>query len=72
MSERFDSKGDPLVRRQSDPGYRIGWRHKVRFEKGHEEGEMTYGEAEKRAEELAAQHPDKVFYPELIFTEQAH
>lgn len=70
MSERFASKGDPLWRRAGDPGYRVGWRHKVKFEKGHLEGEMTYGEAEKKAAELSAQDPQKTYYPELILTEQ--
>lgn len=70
MSERFASKGDPLWRRVNDPGYRVGWRHKVKFEKGHLEGEMTYGEAEKKAAELSAQDPQKTYYPELILTEQ--
>ncbi len=70
MSERFVSKGDPLWRRADDPGYRVGWRHKVRFEKGHLEGEMTYGEAEKKAKELSAQDPQKTYYPELILTAQ--
>lgn len=68
MSGNLLSKGDTLSRRRDDPGYRVGWRHKVRFEAGHEDGEMTYGEAAKRAAELAAQHPDRVYYPELIFT----
>jgi len=70
MSERLTSKGDPLWRRANDPGYRVGWRHKVKFEKGHLEGEMTYGEAEKKAAELSAQDPQKTYYPELILTEQ--
>lgn len=70
MSERLTSKGDPLWRRADDPGYRVGWRHKVKFEKGHLEGEMTYGEAEKKAAELSAQDPQKTYYPELILTEQ--
>lgn len=36
MSEEkmFPFAGDPLWRRDQDPGYRVGWRHKVRFEKG--------------------------------------
>lgn len=71
MSERLHSKGDPLWRRKDDPGYRVGWRHKVLFEKGYEEGEMTFGEAENRAAQLAAAHPDKVFYPELILSRDA-
>jgi hypothetical protein len=63
-------KGDPLWKRAEDPGYRVGWRSKAKFEKGHLEGEMTYGEAAKKAEELAAQDPDKTYYPELVIIEQ--
>jgi hypothetical protein len=43
----------------------------VKFEKGHLEGEMTYGEAEKKAAELGASDPSKAYYPELIITEEA-
>lgn len=63
-------KGDPLWKRASDPGYRVGWRSKAKFEKGHLEGEMTYGEAEAKAKELAGQESGKTYYPELITTEQ--
>lgn len=69
MAGVLSFKGDPLWKRASDPGYRIGWRSKARFEKGHLEGEMTYGEASQKAEELASQDPSKTFYPELIITE---
>jgi len=63
-------KGDPLWRRAADPGYRVGWRHKYQFQKGHLEGEMTYGEAAAKAAELQAKDSDgKVYYPELILTE---
>jgi hypothetical protein len=71
MAGKLSSKGDPLWRRTEDPGYRVGWRHKVKFEKGHLEGEMTYGEAEKKAAELGASDPSKAYYPELIITEEA-
>jgi len=61
--------GDPLLRRDSDPGYQVGWRHKVRFEKGHLEGEMSYGEASRRAAELQAKDTEgKVYFPEMIRT----
>lgn len=60
-------KGDALWRRPDDPGYRVGWRHKVKFEKGHLDGEMSYGEAAKQAAELQAKDGEgKVYYPELI------
>jgi hypothetical protein len=70
MAGTLHFKGDPLWRRADDPGYRVGWRHKVKFEKGHLEGEMTFGEAERKAAELSAQAPDKTYYPELIITEE--
>jgi hypothetical protein len=69
MATVLKTKGDSLWRRADDPGYRIGWRSKAKFEKGHLDGEMTYGEAEAKARELAAQEPDKTFYPELIYAE---
>lgn len=69
MAGVLTSKGDPLWKRQGDPGYRVGWRSKAQFEKGHLEGEMTYGEAEEKARELAAGDSTKTFYPELIVSE---
>ena len=70
MATLLKSKGDTLWKRADDPGYRIGWRSKAKFEKGHLDGEMTYGEAAAKAAELAAQEPDKTFYPELVLTEE--
>ena len=69
MAGKLTQKGDPLWRRDSDPGYRVGWRKKLAFDKGHLEGEMTYGEAKKKAAALAAQDPEKTYFPELIITE---
>jgi hypothetical protein len=64
-------KGDPLWRRSDDPGYRVGWRHRVAFEKGGLEGEMSYAEASRKAAELQAQDTEgKVYYPELILYTQ--
>ena len=63
-------KGDPLWKRAADPGYQIGWRSRAGFEKGHLDGEMTYGEAQKKAEELAASDLTKTYFPEIIVTEQ--
>ena len=71
MAVLFQQKGDPLSKRDSDPGYRIGWRSKLKFEKGHLEGEMTYGEARAKAAELTAQDPSKTFFAEPIFVETA-
>jgi hypothetical protein len=65
--KRYRLAGDPLRRRDSDPGYRVGWRHRVRFEKGHLEGDMSYGEARRRADELQASDTEgKVYFPEMI------
>ena len=66
MSGVLSYKGDPLSRRADDPGYRVGWRSKAKFEKGHFDEEMTYGEAAAKARELAAQDPEKTYFPELI------
>jgi hypothetical protein len=70
MAGVLSFKGDPLWKRADDPGYRVGWRSKRGFEKGHLDDEMTYGEAAKKAQELAAAEPGKTFFPELIITEQ--
>jgi hypothetical protein len=69
MSGVLSFKGDPLWKRAGDPGYRVGWRSKAKFEKGYLDGEMTYGEAAQKAQELASQDTSKTFYPELITTE---
>ena len=71
MAGQLFQKGDPLWRRADDPGYQVGWRRKYGFEKGHLDGEMTYGEATRKAAELQSQETeDKVYYPELIITDQ--
>jgi hypothetical protein len=67
--KKFQFSGDPLSRRDEDPGYRVGWRHKAQFQKGHLDGDMTYGEASRKAAELQAQDTEgKVYYPELLMT----
>ncbi len=70
MAAVLSFKGDPLWKRASDPGYRVGWRSRAGFEKGHIDGEMTYGEAQNKAQELAANDAAKTYFPELIVTEQ--
>lgn len=70
MAAVLSFKGDPLWKRASDPGYRVGWRSRAGFEKGHIDGEMTYGEAQNKAQELAAKDAAKTYFPELIVTEQ--
>ncbi len=66
MAGHYKPKAHSLLRRPDDTGYRIGWRHKYRFERGHFDEEMTYAEAEQRAAELAAKEPDKTFFPEMV------
>ena len=70
MATKLIANGDALWRRADDPGYRVGWRYKYKFEKGHMEGEMTYGEAQKKAAELQVGDTEKVYFPELILEEQ--
>ncbi len=64
----YKVKANPLFRKDDDPGYRVAWKDKYHFQKGHFDEEMTYGEAKKKAEELAAKEPNKTFWPELIMT----
>ena len=66
MTISFIPKADPLQRRASDMGYRVAWKYKYKFQKGHFDEEMTYGDALKKAEQLAAKEPEKVFWPELL------
>lgn len=71
MATRLIAKGDALWRRNEDPGYRVGWKYRYKFEKGFIDGEMTYGEAQRKAAELQAADPEKVYFPELILEETA-
>lgn len=66
MAGTFTNKADPLLRRATDKGYRIGWKYKYKFERGHLDEEMTYAEAKQKAAELQAKEPEKVFWPEMI------
>jgi hypothetical protein len=57
---------DGLDRRDDDPGYVVAYKLKYGFEKGLVSPEtMTYGEARRKADELGAQDPEKVFWPEM-------
>lgn len=70
--KKYAFKGDPLSRRNDDPGYVVGWRHKARFEKGQLPGEMTFGEASAKAAELQEKDTEgKVYYPEMLLTLQS-
>lgn len=63
----FKPKADPLFHKDTDKGFRVAWKYKYKFEKGHFDKELTYGEARKKAEELAAKEPDKTFWAELMY-----
>lgn len=56
----------------SDNGYIIGWRYKKKLEAGKLDGEMTYLEARKKAEELGNKEPEKSFWPEKKLEFSAH
>lgn len=66
MAGVFSNRADSLVKRQADKGYRIGWKLKYGFQKGHFDEEMTYGEAKKKAADMQAKEPEKVFWAEMI------
>ena len=66
MAGKYRPRAETLLRRSSDPGYRVAWKLKYGFQKGYLEGEMTYGEAKRKAEEMMAKDPEKVYWPELI------
>lgn len=56
---------DPLMKRATDMGYIVAWRHRVEHKAGKLlDQEMTYAEAKKKAEEMEVQEPDKVFWAE--------
>ena len=66
MAGVFINKADTLLKKSSDKGYRIGWKLRAGFQRGHLDGEMTYGEAKKKAAELGTKEPDKVFWAEML------
>jgi hypothetical protein len=66
MAGVYSNRADSLVKKDEDKGYRIGWKLKYGFQKSHLDGEMTYGEARKKAAELQAKEPEKVFWAEMI------
>jgi hypothetical protein len=55
-------------KKDSDTGHIVAWRHMRNFEAGKLEGEMTYGEAKKKAEELTAKEPDRTYWAEKHIT----
>lgn len=66
MAGFYTNRANPALRRDEDTGYRVAWKLKYGFQKGHLEGEMTYGEARNKAAELQAKEPDKVYWAEMI------
>ena len=55
-----------------DTGYVIGWKYKYKFERGVLKGEMTYGEAVKKAAELCKKEPEKTFWAEKVLELKFH
>jgi|GEM_PF-708076 len=66
MAGVYINRADPLQRRASDKGYRIGWKLRYDFQRGYLDGEMTYGEAVKKAEEMGNKDHEKFFWAEMI------
>lgn len=66
MAGVYINRADSLQRRASDKGYCIGWKSRYGFERGHQDEEMSYGDAVKKAEELGSKDHDKVYWPEMI------
>lgn len=66
MAGVYINRADPLQHRASDKGYRVAWKLRYGFERGQMDGEMTYGEAVKKAEELGGKDHDKVYWAEMI------
>lgn len=56
----------------TDSGYIIGWRYRTKLGAGKLKGEMTYGEAKKKAAEMSAKEPEKTFWPEKKLEFKAH
>ena len=59
-------------KQESDPGYVVAWKYKYKFEKGSLPGEMSYGEAYKKAADLSRQEPDKTFWAEKVLEVKRH
>lgn len=58
---------DTLIKSNDDQGYIVAWKKKYDFEAGRFwDAVMTYGEAKRKAEQLNAEHTDKVFWPENL------
>jgi len=66
MAGVYVFRADPLQRRAGDKGYRVAWKLRYGFGRGFLDGEMTYGEASKKAEELGSKDHDKVYWAEMI------
>lgn len=66
MAGVYSNRADSLVKKDTDTGYQVAWKLKYGFQKSHFDGEMTYGEATKKAAELQAKEPEKVFWAEMI------
>ena len=57
----------PFRRRPEDPGYIVAWRDRYEHVAGRfEDDVMTYGEACEKARALGNEHPERVFWAELL------
>lgn len=68
MAGVFINKANPLFRKAGDKGYTIGWKSRYGFERGQTGGEMTFGDASKKAADMGAKEPNKVFWAEMVMT----
>lgn len=66
MAGVYINRANPLQRQASDKGYRVNWKLRYGFQTGHLDGELTYGEAVKKAGELGSKDHDKVYWAAMI------
>jgi hypothetical protein len=66
MAGVYINKADSLEKKATDKGYCVGWKSRSGFERSRLDGEMTFGEAQKKAAELSAKEPNKVFWAEML------
>jgi len=66
MAGVYINKADSLQKKGSDKGYTIGWKSRLGFERSRLDGNLTYADACKKAAELGAKEPEKIFWAEMI------
>lgn len=72
MAGVYINRADALRRHASDKGYHIAWKSRYGFERGHDDAEMTYGDAVKMAEDLGSKDHNKVYWAEMIMDPKFH